>query len=84
MSVLGAHLNPAIVAVFSEALKVMEDGTACPASQLAVGGMSIAALANTLAVRILSGQPVAPAPRIHLVDLDRLAEVGTLTLGESL
>jgi hypothetical protein len=83
MSALGAHLNPAIVAVFSEALKVMEDGTPCPASQLAVGGASLAALANTLAVRILSGQPVAPAPRIHLVDLDRLAEVGSLTLGDA-
>lgn len=83
MGTLAAELNPAIVAVMAEALKTMEDGTPCPASQVAAGGAAVAALAATLAVRVAAGRPVAPAPRLHLVDLDRLAETGTLTLGGS-
>lgn len=82
MRALAAQLNPAIVGVMAEALKVMEDGTPCPASQVAAGGAAVAALAATLAVRVVAGRPVAPAPRLHLVDLDRLAETGTFTLGD--
>lgn len=81
MKALAGRLNPAITAVMAEALTVMEDGTPCPASQVAAGGAAVAALAATLAVRVVGGQPVAVAPRIHLVDLDRLAPEGTLTLG---
>lgn len=81
MRALASELNPAIVGVMADALKVMEDGTPCPASQVAAGGAAVAALAATLAVRVVAGRPVAPAPRLHLVDLDRLAETGTLTLG---
>jgi hypothetical protein len=35
MRALAGQLNPAIVGVMAEALKVMEDGTPCPASQVA-------------------------------------------------
>lgn len=83
MRALAAQLNPAIVGVMAEALKVMEDGTPCPASQVAAGGAAVAALAATLAVRVATGRPVAAAPRLHLVDLDRLVETGTFTLGDA-
>ncbi|MBK6879947.1 MAG: ThiF family adenylyltransferase [Elusimicrobia bacterium] len=83
MRALAGQLNPAIVGVMAEALRVMEDGTPCPASQVAAGGAAVAALAATLAVRVVSGRPVAAAPRLHLVDLDRLVETGTFTLGDA-
>jgi len=78
---LAGRLNPAIVAVMAEALTVMKDGTPCPASQVAAGGAAVAALAATLAVNVVAGKTVAPAPVLHLVDLDRLVSVGSFPLG---
>lgn len=66
---LAERLDPQVVFAVSDALTVMEDGTPCPASQVAAGAQAVAALATTLLVRILDGRPVRPAPHLLLADM---------------
>lgn len=63
------RLDPTVTSVVKNALKVMEDGTPCPASQVSPGAFSVGALGATLAVRILSGLPVLTAPHLLLADM---------------
>lgn len=69
---LGEVLPPEVVAVVGAALTVMEDGTPCPASQVAPGAFAVGALAATLVVQVLAGEHVTPAPEMVIVDLPRL------------
>jgi molybdopterin/thiamine biosynthesis adenylyltransferase len=69
MQHLAAHLDPEVVKVVAKALTVMEDGTPCPASQVAPGSFTVAALAGTLVHRILAGRPVRPAPELLIADM---------------
>lgn len=64
------HVSPIVLSVLKDAMKVMEDGTPCPASHVSVGGATVAALAVTMTIRILNGDYVTPAPELILVDLD--------------
>lgn len=76
--VLAARLSPEIVEAMARALRVMEDGTPCPAPQVSPGSYSVAALAVSCAVRVLSGAQETAAPNLILIDLLReLALPGT-------
>lgn len=65
---LEGRLDPTVTKVVNKALKVMEDGTPCPASQVSPGAFSVGALGATLAVRILAGLPVLASPHLLLAD----------------
>lgn len=66
---LADRLDPQVVEVVGRALTVMADGVPCPAPQVAPGAASVGALATTLVVRLLAGQPVLESPRMLVVDL---------------
>jgi hypothetical protein len=63
-----------VVAVVASALTVMEDGTPCPASQVAPGAFAVGALATSLLVRVLAGEHVTPAPQMVVLDLPNLLQ----------
>lgn len=66
---LAEYLDPKVVEVVGRALTVMEDGTPCPASQVSPGAASVGALAATLLIRVLAGEPVTEAPHMAVVDM---------------
>lgn len=64
MARIGAHLDPQVVEQVRRALTIMEDGRPCPASQLAVGSFTVAALAVSMMTDLLAGLPVPQSPNI--------------------
>jgi molybdopterin/thiamine biosynthesis adenylyltransferase len=64
MARIGAHLDRQVVEEVAKALTIMEDGTACPASQIAVGSFSVAALAVSMMHDMLAGMEVPASPNI--------------------
>jgi molybdopterin/thiamine biosynthesis adenylyltransferase len=64
MARIGAHLDRQVMEEVAKALTIMEDGTACPASQIAVGSFSVAALAIAMMHDMLAGMEVPQAPHI--------------------
>lgn len=64
MARIGAHLDRQVMEEVGKALTIMEDGTACPASQIAVGSFSVAALAVAMMHDMLAGLPVPSAPEM--------------------
>lgn len=69
---LATVLEPEVVKVVGQALTIMEDGRPCPASQVSPGASAVGAMAATLIVRVLAGQPVTVAPKMTIVDLPSL------------
>jgi hypothetical protein len=59
----------------------MEDGRPCPASQVSPGAFAVGALATTLVVRVLAGDPVTAAPEMVVLDLPRLLGTHGIALG---
>lgn len=64
MARIGVHLDRQVMEEVGKALTIMEDGTACPASQIAVGSFSVAALATAMMHDMLAGMEVPAAPKI--------------------
>ncbi|MFB9245547.1 ThiF family adenylyltransferase [Massilia antarctica] len=64
MGRIGAHLDPQVVEQVGKALTVMEDGRPCPASQIAVGSFTVAALALSMMHDMLAGMNVPASPRM--------------------
>jgi molybdopterin/thiamine biosynthesis adenylyltransferase len=62
-------IDPQVVQVVMQALTIMQDGQPCPASQVSPGAYTVASLAATMIVRILSGLPVTEAPRMVIADM---------------
>ena len=62
---IGEHLDTQVMEQIAKALTIMEDGKPCPASQVAVGSFSIAALAVSMIHDVLDGRSVPTAP--HMV-----------------
>jgi hypothetical protein len=62
---IGEHLDAQVVEQIGKALTIMEDGKPCPASQVAVGSFTIAALAVSMIHDVLDGRAVPTAP--HMV-----------------
>lgn len=64
MGRIGVHLDGQVREEVAKALTIMEDGTACPASQIAVGSFSVAALAMAMMHDVLAGMEVPAAPEM--------------------
>ncbi|MGI4718232.1 MAG: HesA/MoeB/ThiF family protein [Janthinobacterium lividum] len=64
MGRIGAHLDRQVMEEVAKALTIMEDGTACPASQIAVGSFSVAALAMAMMHDMLAGLEVPASPNM--------------------
>ncbi len=62
MARIGAQLDRQVVEQVARALTVMEDGRACPASQIAVGSFTVAALAVSMMHDMLAGMAVPASP----------------------
>ena len=69
-------LDATVVNAVKKALTIMEDGKPCPASQVAPGSFSVAAMAGTMLYRLMAGLPVKPAPHLLVLDM-----AGALTTG---
>jgi hypothetical protein len=61
---IAAHLDQQVVEQIDRALTIMEDGKPCPASQLAVGSFTVAAMAVSLMHDLLTGRRVPTAPEM--------------------
>lgn len=64
MGRIGAHLDQQVVEQVAKALTIMEDGKPCPASQIAVGSFTIAAMAVSMMHDVLAGLPTPTAPNM--------------------
>ncbi len=64
MGRIGAHLDRQVVEQVAKALTIMEDGRPCPASQIAVGSFTVAALAVSMMHDLLAGMPVPASPQM--------------------
>lgn len=62
MGRIGAHLDKEVVEQVAQALTIMEDGRPCPASQIAVGSFTVAALAVSMMHDWIAGRTVPEAP----------------------
>jgi molybdopterin/thiamine biosynthesis adenylyltransferase len=65
------ELSPDIVLALRKTLTRMDDGTPCPAPHVSVGSASVGSLAAMMAVRVLRGDPITPAPRMIFLNMDR-------------
>ena len=79
---LEGRLDPDVIKVSRQALAVMEDGTPCPASQVSPGAFAVGALGSTLAVRIVAGLPILPAPHLLLADMPSVLTTGGIDLSK--
>lgn len=61
---IAAHLDAQVVEQIAKALTIMENGKPCPASQVAVGSFTVAALAVSMMHDLLEGNPVPCAPNM--------------------
>lgn len=77
---LSGHLDPLILLAMEKTFKVMEDATPCPAPHIVVGSSTMAALAMTIATRVLQGEPVVAAPEIILVNLNEACTQAAINL----
>jgi molybdopterin/thiamine biosynthesis adenylyltransferase len=64
MGRIGAHLDRQVVEQVAKALTIMEDGRPCPASQIAVGSFTVAALAVSMMHDMLAGREVPSSPNM--------------------
>ena len=64
MARIGTHLDAQVVQEVRKALTIMDDGRPCPASQIAVGIFTTAALAMAMIHDMLAGLPVPSAPKL--------------------
>lgn len=62
MGRIGAQLDAQVVEQVAKALTIMEDGRPCPASQIAVGSFTVAAMAVAMMHDLLAGLLVPAAP----------------------
>jgi len=61
---IARHLDAQVVEQIGKALTIMEDGKPCPASQVAVGSFTIAAMAVSIMHDLLAGNSVPSAPHM--------------------
>lgn len=62
MARIGAHLDRQVVEQVAKALTIMEDGRPCPASQIAAGSFTVAAMAVSMMHDMLAGIELPQAP----------------------
>lgn len=61
---IGAHLDTQVVEQIGKALTIMENGKPCPASQVAVGSFTVAAMAVSMMHDMLEGRKIPTAPEM--------------------
>lgn len=61
---IAPYLDREVVENVSQVLNMMKDGKPCPASQVAVGSFTIAAMAMSMMHDLLAGKPVPSAPKL--------------------
>jgi len=76
------YLDQEVVQQISHVLTQMRDNKPCPASQVAVGSFAIAAMAMTMILNVLAGQPVPASPKL-VVHSFRANRTQVVDLGES-
>lgn len=76
------HLSAEVLEAMGKALTIMADGKPCPASQVSAGSWAVAALAVTMIVRILRGQPVTTAPRMLSLNIAETCLSSGIDLGD--
>jgi len=64
---LAPHLDAEVVEQVAKVLTLMKDGKPCPASQVAVGSFSVAALALSMICDLLAERDLPQAPNLVLV-----------------
>jgi len=69
---LESDLTEDVVAALKKTLTIMDDGRPCPAPHVSVGSWAIGSLAAAMAVRVLRGEPITPAPRMIFVNMSSL------------
>jgi molybdopterin/thiamine biosynthesis adenylyltransferase len=67
-------MMPEVVDAIAVAMTKMDDGKPCPAPHVSVGSAAVASLAVTIAVRMLAGQKITPAPKMIFVDFSAICE----------
>ena len=77
---IAEYLDPSVAQAMAKALTVMEDGTPCPAPHVAAGSFSVAALAVTMAARLLNNDDLAQAPQLILANMGAIAAEGNINL----
>lgn len=75
------QLDPLVVRAMEKTFTIMEDATPCPAPHTVVGSSTMAALAMTIAVRILQGEPITHAPDVILLNLSETCTRPGLNVG---
>lgn len=76
------YLDQEVVQQISHVLTQMRDNKPCPASQVAVGSFAIAAMATTMILNMLAGQPVPASPKL-IVHSFRANRTQVVDLGEA-
>lgn len=61
---ISPYLDQEVIEQVSKVLNKMKDGAPCPASQVAVGSYTVAAMALSILHDVLAGKPVAVAPKM--------------------
>ncbi len=69
---IASLLDPSVLDAFYKTVQALQDGRTCPASQVAPGAMTVAALATTIAVRVTMELPVVEAPNVISCNLSGL------------
>lgn len=65
---IGTQFPASVQHALAKALTVMEDGTPCPASQVAPGAFALASLAGTVLCRLLADEELVEAPYLACID----------------
>lgn len=76
------RLNPEVVEALSKVFPAMEDNIPCPAPHVSAGASNLASLVLTMAIRLLRGDPVTPAPHAITTDLMRSCSTAGINLLE--
>lgn len=69
---LEGDLSEDVVAALKRTLTKLDDGQPCPAPHVSVGSWAVGSLAAALAVRVLRGEPITPAPRMIFLNMSAL------------
>jgi molybdopterin-synthase adenylyltransferase len=74
------HLDPVVVEQFFQVINLLKEGKPCPASQVAPGVASVAALAGTVAARVAGGLTVAEAPSMLMINMSDITTKAAIAI----
>jgi molybdopterin/thiamine biosynthesis adenylyltransferase len=77
---LQGDLAEDVVTGLKRTLTIMDDGRPCPAPHVSAGSWAVGSLAATIAARILSAEPITPAPRMILLNMSNVCTMQGIDL----